>query len=92
MITNIIRFLILLLLINLIVGYYITPDDNQQFDRVLKERSAENDNEYVWFTRNIPADEQNLLQQRQDLLNARFNAKKFHRKYPFVVNSMYERK
>lgn len=88
------RLLVFLLLINLILGLYVTSDDNQQFYRLLKERSAENDNEYVWFTRNIPDDElkQEQLRNQQDLMNSKFYKNMLFRKHPFIANAMNERK
>ncbi len=94
MIFNIVRLLILLLLLNIVFGYYITTDDNQQFYRLLKQRSADNDNEYVWFTRDIHNDEikQDPVWNQKDLIHSKIFKNIFNRKYPFVENTMYETK
>ena len=51
--SNILRLLIFLLLVNIIFGLYTTSDDNRRLYQLLKQRSAENDYEYVWFTRSV---------------------------------------
>jgi hypothetical protein len=98
MISNIVRLFILLLLVNILFGYYITTDDNQRFYQLLKQRSAENDNEYVWFTRDIHNDmnndeiKQDRLWKQQDLFHSKIFNNIFNRKYPFIENTMYETK
>ena len=80
MMFNIVRLSIFLLLVNILCGLYVTSDDNRRAYHLLKQRSAENDNEYVWFTRNIPDDINNEeIKQERDL----FRSKMFHRKNPF---------
>jgi hypothetical protein len=84
-----IRLLIFFLLVNILFGFYITSDDNGRLNQLLKQRSLENDNEYVWFTRNIPDEtKQDQSRQQEDF----FHSKMFHRKYPFVKNVMHETK
>jgi hypothetical protein len=93
MISRILRLLILLLIVNIIFGFNVISDDNQRLYQLLKQRSAENDNEYVWFTRNAPTDEikQDQLQKYQDLIRSKILKNSFNRKYPLIENMMYEK-
>ncbi len=94
MISSVVRLLILLLLVNIIVGFYVPSGDNRQFHQLLKQRSAENDNEYVWFTRDIHNDEieQDQLE-KHHLFWLNFFKNYFNsRKYPFIENTMYKTK
>jgi hypothetical protein len=85
MIGNILRFFIFLFLVNLLLGFVIKSNDNQRIYHLLKQRSAENDNEFVWFTRDIPNEDYKLKQQ-EDL----FPWKIINRKYPFNINPTYK--
>ncbi|CAF3444581.1 unnamed protein product [Rotaria sp. Silwood1] len=70
MISNTVRFLILLLLVNVICGSYATSNDNRRFYQLLKPRSSDNNNEYVWFTRDVHNDI-NINEMKQDLYTPR---------------------
>ncbi|UJR26808.1 hypothetical protein I4U23_008121 [Adineta vaga] len=50
---NIVRIYMALLVVNIVFGFDEISDDNRRFNSLLKQRSAENDNEYVWFTRDL---------------------------------------
>lgn len=52
---KIIHYLLMLIcFIDIIFGFYLASDDNQRIYPILKkQRSAEYDNEYVWFTRDV---------------------------------------
>ena len=56
MISYIRQFLILILLLHIVLAIHGRSVDQRRMLRVFKPRSAENDNEYVWFTRNIHKD------------------------------------
>jgi hypothetical protein len=97
-VSNIVRLLIFLLLVNIICGLSATSDDNRRFYQLLKQRSAENDYEYVWFTRDIHNDmdsediKREQLRKQQDLLRLKIFKNIFDRKYPFIENNMYKTK
>ena len=99
--SNILRLLIFLLLVNIIFGLYTTSDENRRLYQLLKQRSAENDYEYVWFTRNVRNNDidsddemkqQELRKQQQDLRHFKNFNNIFYQKNPFVENTMYESK
>jgi hypothetical protein len=85
MIGNILRLIIFLFLVNLLLGFVIKSNDNQRIYHLLKQRSAENDNEFVWFTRDIP-NEDYKFKQHEDL----FPWKIINQKYPFNINPTYK--
>jgi len=96
MISNIARLLIFLLLVNIVFGLYTTSDDNRQFNKLLKQRSMENDNEYVWFTRDVSnnIDEEEMkrdhFRKQQVLSRSKIFKNIIRRKYPFIENIMDE--
>ena len=47
------KYLIFLILFNLIFGSYESPYQQRRYLKLSKQRVPENDNEYVWFTRDI---------------------------------------
>lgn len=47
------KWLILLILLDVILGSYESPYQQRRFLQLSKQRVPENDNEYVWFTRDI---------------------------------------
>jgi hypothetical protein len=47
------QYFVLILLCHCLLGFHGRSIDNRRFHPLLKHRSAENDNEYVWFTRSI---------------------------------------
>jgi hypothetical protein len=74
-------------MIHVLLGFYVRSNDNQRIYHLLKQRSLENDNEYVWFTRNIPDEEiKQQQQQQQDLFPWKFS----NRKYPLNENPIYK--
>ncbi|CAF1564614.1 unnamed protein product [Rotaria magnacalcarata] len=50
---NILRLLVFVLLVNAIFGSHGALNANQLLYKLLKQRSIDSDNEYVWFTRDI---------------------------------------
>ncbi|CAF1043537.1 unnamed protein product [Rotaria sp. Silwood1] len=98
MISNTVRFLILLLLVNVICGSYATSNDNRRFYQLLKPRSSDNNNEYVWFTRDVHNDininemKQDRPRKIQNLFSFKSFNKIFDRKYPLGENIIYEPK
>jgi hypothetical protein len=98
MISNILRLLIFLLLLNIILGLNTPSADKQRAYHLLKQRSADNDNEYVWFTRDIHEEmssedtneQQQQQRKQQDLYRFKLLNNMFNRKYPIVKNSMDE--
>ncbi len=83
-----------MLLVNIVFGLYTTSDDNRQFNKLLKQRSMENDNEYVWFTRDVSnnIDEEEMqrdqLRKQQVLSRSKIFKNIIRRKYPFIENTM----
>lgn len=59
MISYIRQFFILILLLHIVLAIHGRAVDQRRMLRLFKQRSAENDNEYVWFTRNIHPDMMN---------------------------------
>ena len=83
------QVLAMILLFNLAYGVLSTVDNDRRLARPLKPRSADNDNEYVWFTRDVhdAVDSSKETEQaRPSQQQARFLSKSFrdflHRKYP----------
>lgn len=55
MIDHIRQILLLSLIVTILSVRDVTSDEHQQRNyRLVQRRSAEHDNEYVWFTRNVP--------------------------------------
>ncbi|CAF1361876.1 unnamed protein product [Rotaria sordida] len=98
MILNTVRLLTFLLLVHIVFGSYTTLNDNRRFYQLLKPRSKENNNEYVWFTRNIHNDinsdniKQDHQYKQQNLFRLKIFNKTFDRKDPFGENIMHEPK
>ncbi|CAF1002267.1 unnamed protein product [Adineta steineri] len=92
MICNIVRLLIFTLLVNIIFGFSTTSNDNRRLYQLLKQRSAENDNEYVWFTRDIHQriNDEEMKANENDLFHPKIFNNIKHQKYPNVKNSIYE--
>lgn len=92
MVSNIARLLIFLLLVNIVFGLNTISNNNRRSNHLLKRRSMENDNEYVWFTRDIHNDmdddneemKRNQFQKQQVLSRSKFINNIHRRKYPFV--------
>ncbi|CAF2432731.1 unnamed protein product [Rotaria sp. Silwood2] len=98
MIFNTVRLLIFLLLVNIIVGSYAASNDKRQFYQLLKPHSVENNNEYVWFTRDIHNDikndelKQDYQRKQKNSLRFKIFNKAINRKYPFGENIIHEPK
>ncbi|CAF3796512.1 unnamed protein product [Rotaria sordida] len=84
--------------LHIVFGSYTTLNDNRRFYQLLKPRSKENNNEYVWFTRNIHNDinsdniKQDHQYKQQNLFRLKIFNKTFDRKDPFGENIMHEPK
>ncbi len=91
MISNILRLFIFILSINILLGFVITSNDNQRIHPLLKQRSAENDNEFVWFTRDIPNE---IIKPKQLPPSSppkdSFAWKVLNRKFPININPTHK--
>ena len=67
MISQIRQLLILSLLLHIVLGINGRAVDQRRMLQLLKQRSTDNDNEYVWFTRNIHTDMMNDQAAREKL-------------------------
>ena len=84
MISNILRVFILILSINILLGFVIKSNDNQRIYPLLKQRSTDNDNEFVWFTRDIPNDIIKPSSSKDS-----FAWKTINRKFPLNLNPIH---
>lgn len=94
MLATLVRLFSLIFLINIISGLYLPSDQEQQVYPLVKQaRSAENDYEYVWFTRDLGHEQyaanrpQNLRQPHPNF----FRSKISNQKYPYLKGSTFER-
>ncbi|CAF3213339.1 unnamed protein product [Rotaria socialis] len=83
MICNILRLLVFVLLVNTIFGSYGARNANQQLYQLLKQRSIDSDNEYVWFTRDTHDNfnDENMKPNHQRKIHNRFHLKNRHKTF-----------
>lgn len=92
MIAHMRQILLLSLLVVILSARDVTSNEHQQWNpRILQRRSAEHDNEYVWFTRNVPEemdDEPNRIDQyhQRKPMHWKFP----HRQYQLHVDSLFK--
>ena len=86
MMDHIRQVIVLLFLVNIILGRVVTMGEQRAWnDRLFQRRSAENDNEYVWFTRDI----HNEMMKNPPVQMNRFQQAISHRKYPYLANPRF---
>lgn len=97
-VSNLVRLSIVILLVNIVLGLDAVSDDNRRLYQLLKQRSADNDNEYVWFTRDVHEaldDDRDTLKRPaldnyEYLRRAKNNRPAVHRPYPSLDIAMPE--